>query len=181
VVRRYAMTWREESKSAFQYTSDNEALLGDVNRQIEAVEKAPLAERKAGAKKWLGAMSDRPEEVARKVRSLIRGDLGWEWAVKAEQANRPSHNNNVKTNRIAAMGMLVAARVYRCPPDAARRMWSSMTPEQQKRVNQAVADVIKEWEVKHVPERANKPVRGVSGYMINPEASTVKFPARLSR
>ncbi len=147
--------------------------------QVDEINKAPLGDRREAAEEWFKAMRDKPEEVARHVRGLIRGSLGWEWAVKAEEANRPSASGNVRTNRIAAMGMLVAARVYKCPPDAAKRMWSSMTPEQRLRVNQMVANVIKEWEVKHVPERAKRPVRGVSGHMITP--STSIYPARLSR
>jgi hypothetical protein len=110
-------------------------------KQLEGVEKAPLAERKEAATEWGAALQSHPKTVAERVGWLLAGNYGYGSYVKARQvACSP------RMNRVASLAQMIAALEWQAPSAMARSQFSKLSPQQKKTVNEAVAHEIKEWE-----------------------------------
>jgi hypothetical protein len=122
-------------------------------RDAQEVEKAPLADRKEAAKEWAEALRD-PKLIKERVGWLIGGSYGQGYYAKALQSLEMTRGN-----RVAMLSQYLASAEWRVPPAMASAEWLKLTPAQQQAVSQAVASEIKEWEVEHMPQRANVPVK----------------------
>lgn len=134
-------------------TSADHAAMGEWLRDYNEVEKAPLADRKEAAKEWGEALRD-PKLIKDRMGWLINGSYGHGYYAKALQVLEAP-----RMNRVAALAQYLAAAEWRCPAAMARDQWKKLTPEQQRAVDSAVAEEIKDWETEHMPKRADAPVK----------------------
>lgn len=107
-----------------------------VRRFCEQLSKEPLAVRQGMREEWRYSITSEPETVAERVGWLLAGNYSQEsysaaWAVLAGRGNH-----------VAALGIMIAALEWQCPPAFARGAWRSLTPEQQERVNAAIQGAI---------------------------------------
>jgi hypothetical protein len=121
------------SESAYRH---NEAMA--LARQLNCIETASLADRRAARADWAEALHD-PALVAERVRWLLDGSYGRgaydrAWAIARASA---------RSNKVAQLGQLIAALEWQCPAAfaaaAARR---HCTVDQLRAVNAAIAVVL---------------------------------------
>ena len=143
------------------------------HKQVEEVAKAPLNDRKAGAKEWFESMRDTPKTVGERVGWLLAGSYGYGSYVKARQIAASKG-----MNRVAALGGMIAELEWQCPSRMAADEWKKLTPAQQHAVNTAVAKEIQNWEEEEGIKAA--PVIGVSSHVPELRRKKTARP-RLSR
>lgn len=153
-------------------TQADYAAMGEWLRDLQAVEKAPLADRKEAAKEWAEALRD-PKLIKERVGWLIGGSYGQGYYAKAIQALEMTRGN-----RVSMLSQYLASAEWRVPPAMARAEWLKLTPAQQQAVDNAIASEIKDWEEEYMPERAKIPVKVTPARASS--VSRVKRP-RLSR
>lgn len=117
-------------------------------KQLEAIEQAPLSERKEGQASFFDALQD-PAHIAERVSWLFNGSYGWHSYKISRQIAA-----NKRMNRVAALSQMVAALDHNCPVVFARQAYLKLRPDQQEAVNQAVQSEIEEFLAE---EEANVP------------------------
>jgi len=143
------------------------------HKQVEEVAKAPLNDRKAGAKEWFEAMRDSPNTVAERVRWLLLGNYGYGSYVKARQIAVSKG-----MNRVAVLANMTAELEWQCPAKMASDEWKKLTVAQQQTLGSAITHVIENWEREEGIKAA--PARGVSSHVPEPRRKKPVRP-RLSR
>lgn len=105
---------------------------------VTAVERAPLAERKANAAEWLDALRD-PDLLTERAQWLLQGAYGKgaHLAVWAIVSASP------RSNRIAALAQLLAAVEWRTSGDHARRAYLSLTIDERKAADAAILAAVR--------------------------------------
>lgn len=114
--------------------------LNEVTRfikQINEIERAPLAERKEGASDYHAAMRNEPAQVATLIGYLLDGSYGQGAYLKAWEC---IHS---RMNKPAYLSQVIAALEYRCPADMARKMWHALTPEEKTALDHAIQTTLK--------------------------------------
>ena len=110
-------------------------------RQIADVERAPLAERKAGRADWAEAMQH-PDTMAERVRWLLAGNYGHGAYLIAHEVRQ---NKRKRMNRAAAIGSYLAALDHYCPGDMARKAWNGLNKTNQAAVNKAIIKALDDY------------------------------------
>ncbi len=119
------------------------------HKQLDALEHAPLAERKAAAAEWADALRNHPQTIAERIGWLLNGDYGYGSYVQARRiASSP------RMNRVAALSGLVAALEWMTPSSMAVGEWKKLTAAQKARVKRLIESGIKAWERSEEAERA---------------------------
>ena len=108
-----------------------------AHQQLQDVEKAPLADRKEGAKNYLRAMSEDPALVAERISWLLDGNYGRGLMMKGKQIVQ-----SPRMNRTAALGVLIAAAEWQCPGRMAADMWKKLSHSQKEVLDQAISVVV---------------------------------------
>jgi hypothetical protein len=111
--------------------------ISDFMAKIRRVEKAPLAERKEGAREFAHAMAHDPALVAERVGWLLDGNYGQGAYIKAREVAR-----SPRMNRVAWLTQTVGAVEWHSPWAMTRASWKKMTPSQKKALDDAVTRVI---------------------------------------
>ena len=111
--------------------SDYELL--QFRKQMEEVEKAPLAERKEGAVAWYNALMTDHMGVAQRVGWLLNGSYG-----------KGSHDSacrvlaSPRMNQVAWCAITIANLEWRCPAKMAIMAWKKLPVETRYQVNEAI-------------------------------------------
>jgi hypothetical protein len=118
-----------------EYQRREALMLAAVLRECAA---APLADRREAEANWRAAMRT-PDLVAERVRWLLAGHYGY-------GAYRRAWNiaESPRMNRAVALGQMIAAIEWRCPPAHAARAWRSLAAADQNAVNDAILAAIPE-------------------------------------
>jgi hypothetical protein len=115
--------------------SDYELL--QFRKQMEEVEKAPLAERKEGAVDWYNALMNDHMGVAQKVGWLLYGNYGGgSYASACRVLASP------RMNQVAWCAITIANLEYRCPAKFAIQAWKKLPVEKRYLVNEAIRQEI---------------------------------------
>ena len=127
------------------YTASFEARI-EFNRQIGAVEKAPLDDRREAGKEWAQALKDTPEIVIERIEWLLEGNYGWgSYEVARETVTHK------RMNRAAWLGVTIAALEWQCPNDRARAGWNKLDKAAQNaitdKINAAIAQYLQDNEL----------------------------------
>lgn len=109
-------------------------------REKEAIEKAPLADRKEGRTAWAEALKD-PNRIAERIAWLLNGDYGYGQMVRATEAA-----NNTRMNRVAFLSTEIACYEWRCPYTYAVTEWKKLTKKAQGELAKAIEGVIKDYQ-----------------------------------
>jgi hypothetical protein len=112
--------------------------LSRAYREGLAIEKAPLADRKAGAQLYFEAMRDDPGRVAEQIAWLIDGNYGRGQQIKAQQIVK-----SPRMNRVAALSALIAVYEYQTSGIMAVAAWKKLPKSQQMLLQKAIEVVIK--------------------------------------
>jgi hypothetical protein len=117
------------------------AEIARLNTQLEAVERAPLSERKEARRDYFKTLgcSAGPEIIARRIGWLLQGDYN-HGAKLAARRIVETHGNQA-----AQLRQLLAAVEYHCPAAFARGAWCKLAPARQKTVNEEITMAIAEW------------------------------------
>jgi hypothetical protein len=107
--------------------------------QLNALQRAPLADRREAKAEWLDAMRHEPQLVAERVRWLLDGCYGEEAYTAARQVM-----NSPRANAVAWLAIAIAAHEWDCAPREARAAWRALTAEERERVDGAIHAVIDE-------------------------------------
>lgn len=107
-----------------------------LQAQLDAVERAPLAERREGMQDWTNAMQC-PHVIGERVEWIFNGTYGFGAMKHAERIR------DGRGNREAQLGMLVAALDHNCPRAFAAKAWKGLPAGLQRKVNAAIARAIK--------------------------------------
>jgi hypothetical protein len=108
------------------------------NLFLNALQRAPLADRREAAAEWLDAMRHEPQLVAERVRWLLDGCYGEELYQAAWQVVTNSRN------AVAWLVIAIAAHEWSCPPREAWAAWRALTAEEREAVNSAIRAAIDE-------------------------------------
>ena len=96
-----------------------------LGKQLIGVEEAPLGERKEARQAWREAL-ETPGLVAERMRWLINGSYGFgAYRMAGRILAHP------RSNRVAALSILVAGMEWQCPGAFARAAWKTL-PEGRK-------------------------------------------------
>lgn len=111
-----------------------DSFLADLAR----VEKAPLADRKEGARHFAQAMGHDPELVAERVGWLLDGNYGQGSYIKAREVAR-----SPRMNRVAWLTQTVGALEWQSPWAMTRAAWKKLTKAQKDALDHAVMRALK--------------------------------------
>ena len=106
----------------------------EFHKQLNEVEKAPLAERKEAAQAFYEAMAHDPAVVGERVGWLIAGNYGYGSMKAAERILAMSK----RANKAASLTHAVAALEWRCPIRFAMQAWKKLTPDQKRKLDSFV-------------------------------------------
>ena len=129
--------------------------LSMFRKQMEDVERLPLAERKANAVEWFKDLSDNYMMVAERVGWLLNGSYG-----KGSHDSACRVVNSPRMNQVAWCAITIANLEWRCPAKMAIMAWKKLPVETRYLVNEAIrreiADAKREGycgEIKKNPRR----------------------------
>lgn len=109
--------------------------LKQAHAWLRAVETASLADRQAARADWSDALLD-PKLIGERVRWLMNGSYGYGQCLITRRAFK------ARGNRVAVIGLYLAAFEWHCPTSFAREAWTKLTPAQQKAANDAIAEAL---------------------------------------
>jgi hypothetical protein len=108
------------------------------NLFLNALQRAPLADRREAKAEWQDAITNQPQLVAERVAWLLNGCYGEEAYTAARQVVTNPRN------AVAWLAQAIAAHEWGCPPREARAAWRALAAEEQERVNSAIRAAIDE-------------------------------------
>ena len=106
-------------------------------KQMEETEKAPLAERKAGAVDWYNSLMTDHMGVAHRVGWLLNGSYG-----KGSFDSACRVINSPRMNQVAWCAITIANLEWRCPAKFAIQAWKKLPVEKRYLVNEAIRQEI---------------------------------------
>ena len=115
----------------------------EFHKQLQEVEKAPLAYRKEAADDYLQAMKHQPERVAERIDWLLAGNYGYGAMKAAERIV------NGRGNRMASLSIIIAALEYQCPSRMAAAAWKKLTKAERDKLDDAIKTEIAELRKTH--------------------------------
>lgn len=101
----------------------------------------PLWERLENRRIMAEAMATNPERIADDVDNVLRGNYGCGAYLVALECM-----SNKRMNRVALLSQIVGAVAWECSRVQSRKAWLSLTKDQQKRIDQLIADVVSDWD-----------------------------------
>jgi hypothetical protein len=107
--------------------------LAMFRKQMEEVEKLPLAERKENAMEWFKDLSDNYMMVAERVGWLLNGSYG-----KGSFDSACRVVNSPRMNQVAWCAITIANLEWRCPAKMAIMAWKKLPVETRYQVNEAI-------------------------------------------
>jgi len=107
--------------------------LAMFRKQMEEVEKLPLAERKENAVEWFKDLSDNYMLVAERVGWLLNGSYG-----KGSFDSACRVVNSPRMNQVAWCAITIANLEWRCPAKMAIMAWKKLSVEKRYLVNEAI-------------------------------------------
>lgn len=116
-------------------------------RQLQSVEKSPLAHRKEAAKEFGEALRD-PSLIGERIGWLFAGNYGYGGMKKAQQVLKMT----ARANKVAILTQMIAAVEWMCPARAAVAEWKKLTPAEKTALDKAVKAEIADEE-KYVKEQ----------------------------
>jgi hypothetical protein len=102
-------------------------------KQMEEVERLPLAERKENAMEWFKDLSDNYMMVAERVGWLLNGSYG-----KGSFDSACRVVNSPRMNQVAWCAITIANLEWRCPAKMAIMSWKKLPVETRYQVNEAI-------------------------------------------
>jgi len=105
-------------------------------RKIRDCESQSLVDRRAARADWAEAMLN-VELIETRVHWIFEGCYGW------GACDRALAIREGRGNRIAALGQLLAALDWNCPPREAASAWKALKPAQCLAVDRAIARAMK--------------------------------------
>lgn len=112
-----------------------------AHKQIDEVNKAPLADRKEAAAEFYEAMAERPRLVGERVSWLLDGNYGYGSMLLAK--NILSHK---RMNRVAALTQMVGVFEWQSPEVMTRQVWKRLSPGEKNELARAVEHAIESAE-----------------------------------
>ena len=109
------------------------------NLFLNALQRAPLADRREAKAEWQDAITNQPQLVAERVAWLLNGCYGEEAYTAARQVM-----NSPRANAVAWVAIAIAAHEWSCPPREAWAAWRALTAEEREAVNSAIRAAIDE-------------------------------------
>lgn len=107
--------------------------LQQFRKQMEEVEKLPLAERKENAKEWFKDLSDNYMMIAERVGWLLQGNYGGgSFGSACRVLASP------RMNQVAWCAITIANLEWRCPAKMAIESWKKLPVETRYLVNEAI-------------------------------------------
>jgi hypothetical protein len=107
--------------------------LMQFRKQMEEVEKLPLAERKANALEWYKDLSDNYKMIAERVGWLLQGNYGGgSYGSACRVLASP------RMNQVAWCAITIANLEWRCPAKMAIMAWKKLPVETRYQVNEAI-------------------------------------------
>lgn len=131
IVVRKQTTIRRDPNSDYEHREIMSFL-----RDMELVEKAPLAERKEGAAEFARAMASEPRLVAERASWLLDGNYGYGSMLKAKQFMAS------RGNKEAWLVGHVGAIEWHSPMRMTQAAWKKLTPAQKQALSHAIKAVI---------------------------------------
>jgi hypothetical protein len=126
--------------SQAEYERNEQAM---ARKRIDALRRAPLADRKEAQAELLEAMRDDPDQVAERIAWLLDGTLG-----AGEQMLARRVLGNPRMNRSAALTQMVGAFNWQSPEDMTSAAWKKLSKKEQAALERAVQGAIKSAERK---------------------------------
>jgi hypothetical protein len=124
------------------------------NLFLNALQRAPLADRREAKAEWQDAITNQPQLVAERVAWLLNGCYGEEAYTAARQVVTNPRNavawlaaRQVVTNprnAVAWLAQAIAAHEWGCPPREAWAAWRALTAEEREAVNSAIRAAVDE-------------------------------------
>lgn len=101
-----------------------------------------LHHRQAAREQYRKDMADWPDEVAKAVRDLIRGEYGDGARLIALDALE-----RLRIDRVAKLSQLIAGFEWQCPGVFSRQAWKALSKAEQSAIDTAIQSVIdSEWQ-----------------------------------
>lgn len=119
--------------------------LAEAVSNEQAVERAPLAERKEGQRSFFEAIKFAPAAVAERVGWLLDGQYGMGPMLQA-------HNVTKRMNRPALYCQMIAVLDHNCPRRMAVDAWKKLTKSEQAKLQQLIEDEIEQYEARQREE-----------------------------
>ena len=131
---------KKRASSVSRATQDYELReVQEFQRQIAAVEKLPLSERKENAREFAKALHRHPELVAERVGWLLNGSYGRGAYTKAMQVAR-----SPRMNQGAWLVQTVAALEWSVPPRMTAQAWHTLSATQRTNLERLVKREIRD-------------------------------------
>ena len=111
--------------------------LSMFRKQMEKVERLPLAERKANAVEWYNDLLNDHMMVAQRVGWLLNGSYG-----KGSFDSACRVVNSPRMNQVAWCAITIANLEWRCPAKMAIMSWKKLPVEKRYLVNEAIRQEI---------------------------------------
>jgi hypothetical protein len=105
----------------------------------QAVERAPLAERKEAQQSFFETIKHHPEIIAERVLWLLEGQYG-------QGAMLLAHNITARSNRPAAYCQMIAVLDHNCPRRMAAEAWKKLTSKEQAKLERLLETTIEEFD-----------------------------------
>lgn len=109
-------------------------------KQLDDVDRAPLADRQAARQEWAAALVAEPPLIAERVSWLLNGSYGYgSYSAARDVMASP------RMNHAAWLGQTIAALEWQCPATFARQAYRTLTVEQRGRVDDCIQRIINRW------------------------------------
>jgi len=115
--------------------------------RLDAIEKAPLAERKAGREEYAESLTH-PGIMGRNTDWLLGGSYGY-----GEMALAHRLFLSPRMNHVAAIGQYLAAWDHGCPSGFARQAWNALPKAHQDRVEKEIVGAILNWKAESMTSK----------------------------
>lgn len=112
----------------------------ELHKQLQEIEKAPLAVRKEAAAEWLDALKTHPHIVAERIGWILNGSYG----KGAYDSAWRTMGMGPRANKGAALSLLVAALEWRTPQRMAIAQWKKLTAAEQAHLRKLIDQELKE-------------------------------------
>jgi hypothetical protein len=137
--------------------------LDEARQQLDAVRRAPLADRKEAQEQFLEAMRDRPEVVGERVGWLLDGNYGYGSMLLAKRVL-----GSPRMNRAAALTQMVGAFEWQSPEDMTRAAWKKLSASEKARLEDAVQVAIENAE----SEETISWLRSIAAHPVDPASGS---------
>lgn len=136
-VRNIELAWHPQSGRPPSQAEYERRELHEASRKLEEIQRAPLADRKAGQASFFEAMRSDPELVAERIRGLGAGNYG-----DGPRLLTKRILGSPRMNRSAAITQMIGALEWQSPEIMTRASWKELTTGEKARLERAVQGAI---------------------------------------